>query len=221
MGFIPTEESRKNEIEDCKQMLVSCTGLSRRKDEEEQLGFRSLDFEDDGVDKIVAIVNRLLVRGYSVRILLDNQAARIGDRRKFDDDRDVNLVRFGSGSGIAKDDRGWLLDPISLALKHGLKGGAGSCASLHVGEIRPGTLRGNHRLNACNETLFCLMMLGLPDFNNNQGFQTLKLKVGKNLKVIQAHRIDCCSTRMLFYMGWLATRIAVLGVPLLNCLWDI
>ncbi|CAN1138872.1 hypothetical protein LINPERHAP2_LOCUS10938 [Linum perenne] len=196
MGFIPTEESRKNEIEDCKQMLVSCTGLSRRKDEEEQLGFRSLDFEDDGVDKIVAIVNRLLVRGYSVRILLDNQAARIGDRRKFDDDRDVNLVRFGSGSGIAKDDRGWLLDPISLALKHGLKGGAGSCASLHVGEIR-------------------------PDFNNNQGFQTLKLKVGKNLKVIQAHRIDCCSTRMLFYMGWLATRIAVLGVPLLNCLWDI
>ncbi|CAN1174949.1 hypothetical protein LINPERPRIM_LOCUS10240 [Linum perenne] len=80
-------------------------------------------------------------------------AARIGDRRKFDDDRDVNLVRFGSGSGIAKDDRGWLLDPVSLALKHGLKGGAGSCASLHVGEIRPGTLRGNHRHNGCNETL--------------------------------------------------------------------
>ncbi|CAN1798145.1 hypothetical protein LINPERHAP1_LOCUS21572 [Linum perenne] len=158
MEFIPTEERRKNQIEDCKRMLVSCAGLSWRKDEEEQLGFRSLDFEDDGVDKIVcvtsgvsflgvAIVNRLLVRGYLVRILVDNQAARIGDRRKFDDDRDVNLVRFGSGSGIAKDDHGWLLDLVSLALKHGLK-----------------------------------------DFNNNQGFHTLKLKVGKNLKVIQAHR---------------------------------
>ncbi|CAN1853292.1 Cinnamoyl-CoA reductase-like SNL6 [Linum perenne] len=84
MGFIPTEESRKNEIEDFKRMLVACAGLSRRKDEEEQLRFPSLDFEDDGVDKIVcvtsgvsflglAIVNRLLVRGYSVRILVDNQ----------------------------------------------------------------------------------------------------------------------------------------------------
>ncbi|CAN1797007.1 hypothetical protein LINPERHAP1_LOCUS21104, partial [Linum perenne] len=80
-------------------------------------------------------------------------AARIGDRRKFDDDLDVNLVWFGSGSRIAKDDRGWLLDPVSLALKQGLKGGAGSCASLHVGEIRPSTLRGNHMHNACNETL--------------------------------------------------------------------
>ncbi|CAN1140847.1 hypothetical protein LINPERPRIM_LOCUS25094, partial [Linum perenne] len=61
--------------------------------------------------------------------------ARIGDCRKFDDDWDVNLVRFGSGSGIVKDDRDWLLDLVSLALKHMLKGGAGSCASLHVGEI--------------------------------------------------------------------------------------
>ncbi|CAN0910229.1 hypothetical protein LINGRAHAP2_LOCUS26177 [Linum grandiflorum] len=82
-----------------------------------------------------------------------SSAARIGDGRKYDDDRDANLVRFRSGSGIAKDKRGWMLDPVALALEHGLKGGAGSCASVHVGEIRPGTLRGNHRHNACNETL--------------------------------------------------------------------
>ncbi|CAN1755556.1 hypothetical protein LINPERHAP1_LOCUS5771 [Linum perenne] len=43
-------------------------------------------------------------------------AARIGDRRKFDDDRDVNFVRFGSGSGLAKDDGGWLLDLVELVL---------------------------------------------------------------------------------------------------------
>ncbi|OIW09496.1 hypothetical protein TanjilG_14126 [Lupinus angustifolius] len=30
--------------------------------------------------------------------------------------------------------------------------GAVTCASLHVGEIRPGKLRGNHRHHDCNET---------------------------------------------------------------------
>ncbi|KAK4381975.1 protein ZINC INDUCED FACILITATOR-LIKE 1 [Sesamum angolense] len=30
--------------------------------------------------------------------------------------------------------------------------GAVSCASVHLGEIRPGTLRGNHRHHTCNET---------------------------------------------------------------------
>ncbi|RDY12567.1 hypothetical protein CR513_02604, partial [Mucuna pruriens] len=68
-------------------------------------------------------------------------------------DRDIkaNLVRFAS-SRAAKDNRGWLFDPISLALHSGLSGGAVTCASLHVGEIRPGTLRGNHRHHDCNET---------------------------------------------------------------------
>ncbi|KAL0009704.1 hypothetical protein SO802_004812 [Lithocarpus litseifolius] len=33
-------------------------------------------------------------------------------------------------------------------------GGAVTCASLHLGEIRPGALRGNHRHHTCNETLF-------------------------------------------------------------------
>lgn len=31
-------------------------------------------------------------------------------------------------------------------------GGAITCASLHVGEIRPGRFRGNHRHHNCNET---------------------------------------------------------------------
>jgi hypothetical protein len=32
------------------------------------------------------------------------------------------------------------------------EGGAASCVSIHVGEIRPGGLRGNHRHHTCNET---------------------------------------------------------------------
>ncbi|KAK7336361.1 hypothetical protein VNO77_16899 [Canavalia gladiata] len=63
----------------------------------------------------------------------------------------ANLVRFVP-SHIAKDNRGWLLNPISLALSSGISGGAVTCASLHVGEIRPGKFRGNHRHHDCNET---------------------------------------------------------------------
>ncbi|XP_054808160.1 uncharacterized protein LOC129310355 isoform X2 [Prosopis cineraria] len=70
------------------------------------------------------------------------------------DDMKANLVRLSSGfpSQIAKDKRGWLLDPVSLALASGISGGAVSCASVHVGEIRPGKVRGNHRHHNCNET---------------------------------------------------------------------
>ncbi|CAA7060523.1 unnamed protein product [Microthlaspi erraticum] len=71
-----------------------------------------------------------------------------------DDDDKVNLVRFDSSSlsPVRKDDRGWLLDPIILARNSQLNGGAASCLSIHVGEIRPGGLRGNHRHHTCNET---------------------------------------------------------------------
>ncbi|CAL0332790.1 unnamed protein product [Lupinus luteus] len=74
--------------------------------------------------------------------------------RSTDSDLKANLVRFSSAmpSLVAKDRRGWLLDPVSLALSSGLPGGAVTCASLHVGEIRPGRLRGNHRHHDCNET---------------------------------------------------------------------
>ncbi|KAK7290723.1 hypothetical protein RIF29_05340 [Crotalaria pallida] len=71
-----------------------------------------------------------------------------------DSDMRANLVRFSSftPSQIAKDSRGWLLDPVFLALSSSIPGGAVTCASLHVGEIRPGRLRGNHRHHDCNET---------------------------------------------------------------------
>ncbi|KFK34919.1 hypothetical protein AALP_AA5G210600 [Arabis alpina] len=71
-----------------------------------------------------------------------------------DGDDEANLIRFGlvSISPVRKDDRGWLLDPVILARDSLLKGGAGSCLSIHVGEIRPGGLRGNHRHHTCNET---------------------------------------------------------------------
>lgn len=70
-------------------------------------------------------------------------------------DADANLVRFSAvevPSAIAKDKRGWLVDPVSLALENGIQGGAQFCASVHMGEIRPGGMRGNHRHHTCNET---------------------------------------------------------------------
>ncbi|EOY08683.1 hypothetical protein QUC31_010784 [Theobroma cacao] len=71
-----------------------------------------------------------------------------------DGDFKANLFRFRSGlpSDIVKDKRGWLLNPVSLALQNGVKGGAMSCVSVHIGEIRPGCVRGNHRHYTCNET---------------------------------------------------------------------
>ncbi|KAL9237876.1 hypothetical protein vseg_012373 [Gypsophila vaccaria] len=68
-----------------------------------------------------------------------------------ENDLKANLIRFTS-SRLSKDRRGWLLNPVSLALEAGLSGGAVSCASAHVGEIRPGGMRGNHRHYTCNET---------------------------------------------------------------------
>ncbi|XP_050223936.1 uncharacterized protein LOC126673734 [Mercurialis annua] len=69
-------------------------------------------------------------------------------------DKLANLIRFSSNSAspISKDNRGWLLNPLSLALHSGITGGPVSCASIHVGEIKPGTFRGNHRHYSCNET---------------------------------------------------------------------
>lgn len=68
-------------------MLVACAGLNRRKDDEEFRGLRvkmNSDEDDNRRDKVVcvtsgvsflslAIVNKLLLRGYSVRIIVDNQ----------------------------------------------------------------------------------------------------------------------------------------------------
>ncbi|GLT30506.1 hypothetical protein SLA2020_053020 [Shorea laevis] len=79
---------------------------------------------------------------------------RTNEKCSQDDDRKANLIRFKAGfpSSITKDNRGWLLNPITLALNIGVKGGVVSCASVHLGEIRLGGVRGNHRHNTCNET---------------------------------------------------------------------
>lgn len=68
-------------------------------------------------------------------------------------DSGANIVKFSSFSSILmKDKRGWLINPVSLALDAAVPGGALSCVSVHVGEIRPGGMRGNHRHHTCNET---------------------------------------------------------------------
>ncbi|XP_034695096.1 uncharacterized protein LOC117921334 isoform X2 [Vitis riparia] len=67
-----------------------------------------------------------------------------------DHDREANLVRFSSH--FFTDKRGWLLNPISAASDASISGGAVNCASVHIGEIRPGGMRGNHRHHGCNET---------------------------------------------------------------------
>lgn len=46
-----------------------------------------------------------------------------------------------------------MLDPVSIAKESGVSGGAVSCLSIHVGEIKPGGMRGNHRHYSCNETI--------------------------------------------------------------------
>ncbi|GAV74646.1 3Beta_HSD domain-containing protein [Cephalotus follicularis] len=88
MGIVRIEERRRLEIEEFRRMLVACAGLNRRKDEEEDLhgGISStntscIDFAQDKVVCVtsgvsflgLALVNRLLLRGYKVRIIVDNQ----------------------------------------------------------------------------------------------------------------------------------------------------
>ncbi|MBA0844975.1 hypothetical protein Goarm_023100 [Gossypium armourianum] len=102
---------------------------------------------------------------------------QLGQGGHGDDDSKANLVRFKSGlpSAIVKDKRGWLLDPVSLALQFGVREftkiwmpysvpftpskcdlwsncGAVTCSQVHIGEIRRGDIRGNHRHYSCNET---------------------------------------------------------------------
>ncbi|KAK6151403.1 hypothetical protein DH2020_014038 [Rehmannia glutinosa] len=68
-------------------------------------------------------------------------------------DSNSNVVKFPFFSSLVmKDKRGWMVNPVSLALDAGIPGGAAYCASIHVGEIRPGSMRGNHRHHTCNET---------------------------------------------------------------------
>lgn len=88
MGILGAEESMRVELEELHRMLVARAGLERRKDEEEFKEVRVSSeggMDTDDVEKLVvcvtsgvsylglAIVNELLVRGYSVRIIAENQ----------------------------------------------------------------------------------------------------------------------------------------------------
>uniref|UniRef100_A0A7N0TAC5 Uncharacterized protein n=1 Tax=Kalanchoe fedtschenkoi TaxID=63787 RepID=A0A7N0TAC5_KALFE len=80
---------------------------------------------------------------------------RLAQNWRKEDDRLANLVRFPASSSpslILKDKRGWMVDPVQIALDAGISGGATVCTSVHLGEIRPGGMRGNHRHHTCNET---------------------------------------------------------------------
>ncbi|KAL9257836.1 hypothetical protein AKJ16_DCAP12195 [Drosera capensis] len=63
----------------------------------------------------------------------------------------ANLVKLGPEE-MERDKRGWILDPVGAAIEAGVSGGAVNCVSVHVGEIRPGGIRGNYRHYTCNET---------------------------------------------------------------------
>ncbi|VFQ58548.1 unnamed protein product [Cuscuta campestris] len=84
MGIVGPDKSRKMEMEELRRTLLSCAGANRRKEE----GFFKLSgrpvFPPEQNDRLVgvtggvsfagiAIVNQLLLRGYSVRILVDNE----------------------------------------------------------------------------------------------------------------------------------------------------
>lgn len=57
-----------------------------------------------------------------------------------------------NASQLAQDSRGWLLDPIAASSRARISGAAKSCRAVHVGQIKPGSVRGNHRHHFCNET---------------------------------------------------------------------
>ncbi|PIN01483.1 Flavonol reductase/cinnamoyl-CoA reductase [Handroanthus impetiginosus] len=86
MGIVRLEETQKAELEEFRRMLLSCAAVHRRKDddgfrgEENALPARNGDVLDrlvcitSGVSYLgIAIVNQLLVNGYSVRIIVDNE----------------------------------------------------------------------------------------------------------------------------------------------------
>ncbi|KAI3452437.1 hypothetical protein Pfo_009101 [Paulownia fortunei] len=86
MGIVRLEETQKAELEEFRRMLLSCAAVHRRKDDD---GFRGQENalpagSGDVLDRLVcvtsgvsylgiAIVNQLLVNGYSVRIIVDNE----------------------------------------------------------------------------------------------------------------------------------------------------
>nr|AIX92146.1 cinnamoyl-CoA reductase 1 [Betula platyphylla] len=86
MGILGAEDSIRMELEELRHMLVACAGLQRRKDDEEFKGVRvsTKGAGADDAEKLVcvtsgvsylglAIVKKLLLRGYSVRIIVESE----------------------------------------------------------------------------------------------------------------------------------------------------
>lgn len=71
-------------------------------------------------------------------------------------DISVRLVRmkFSASKEVdaRQDERGWMVDPVLAARKAGLEGGSLNCLEAHLGQIKAGKMRGNHRHHHCNET---------------------------------------------------------------------
>lgn len=85
MGVVHTWENKRTEIELYHRNLVAAAGIHRRKDDEglgKNIPFCSFDDEDEGRNLVcvtsgvsylgLALVNHLLLLGYSVRIIVDN-----------------------------------------------------------------------------------------------------------------------------------------------------
>lgn len=109
-------------------------------------------------------------------------------------------------SPIAKDKRGWLLDPLSTP---GITGGALNCASVHIGEIRPGSLRGNHRHYTCNETFLiwgAKTIFRLENTTDNRGFGEVTIEADEVAVATSPHGtahalMNIDPVRSTFFMG--------------------
>ena len=85
MGIVGLEERENIELQEFCRMLMASAGLHRRKDDGQQPNNKRFDLRgDDEEDMLVcvtsgvsflglALVDRLLRRGYSVRLVVDNQ----------------------------------------------------------------------------------------------------------------------------------------------------
>lgn len=106
MGIVRFEETEKAELEEFRRMLLSCAAVHRRKDDD---GFGGRENalpagNGDVLDRLVcvtsgvsylgiAVVNQLLVNGYSVRIIVDNEGELVDFLLKSMVDR-INLVQI-------------------------------------------------------------------------------------------------------------------------------
>ncbi|XP_071701908.1 cinnamoyl-CoA reductase-like SNL6 isoform X2 [Rutidosis leptorrhynchoides] len=143
MGIVRTDESRRAEIEDFRQMLLSCSGIIHQVKTEEEINRHRVTtdntYEYSSDQKLVcvtsgvsflsiAIVKHLLHRGYTVRIIVDNQDD-IERLREIEETSSNNLL----GIVVAKfDDRRSLLEAFD-----------GCCAVFHTAAfIDPSGLSG-------------------------------------------------------------------------------